>query len=82
MDGSIINEGYDAGIWIHPPEGDDMQFPIQFGFRVSNNEAEYKALIRVMRILANLWMEEITLYSDSQLVVQQVLGHTTRKINE
>ncbi|KAL0462505.1 UNVERIFIED_CONTAM: hypothetical protein Slati_0138100 [Sesamum latifolium] len=38
-------QGSGAGIVITSPEGEDLEFAIKFGFKASNNEAEYEALI-------------------------------------
>ncbi|KAL0282513.1 UNVERIFIED_CONTAM: Retrovirus-related Pol polyprotein from transposon [Sesamum radiatum] len=45
QDGSSTTQGSGAGIVITTPEGEDLEFAITFGFKASNNEAEYEALV-------------------------------------
>jgi hypothetical protein len=44
----------------------------QILFEVSNNEAEYEALLHGLRLAASLGIKRLLVYSDSLLVVQQV----------
>ncbi|KAL0373590.1 UNVERIFIED_CONTAM: hypothetical protein Sradi_3274700 [Sesamum radiatum] len=44
VDGSSTAQGSGAGIVITTPQGEDLEFAIKFGFKASNNEAEYEAL--------------------------------------
>ncbi|KAL0344715.1 UNVERIFIED_CONTAM: hypothetical protein Sradi_4302800 [Sesamum radiatum] len=50
VDGSFTTQGSDAGIVITTPQGKDLEFAIKFGFKASNNEAEYEALVIGMRM--------------------------------
>ncbi|KAL0444791.1 UNVERIFIED_CONTAM: hypothetical protein Slati_2201800 [Sesamum latifolium] len=49
VDGSSTIQGSGAGIVITLPQGEDLEFTIKFGFKASNNEAEYEALVIGMR---------------------------------
>lgn len=42
--------------------------------RVTNNIAEYKALIKALELASKFTKEEITCYLDSELLVKQLLG--------
>ena len=42
--------------------------------RVTNNEAEYIALIRALQLAATYTKEELTCFLDSELVVKQLMG--------
>jgi len=44
------------------------------GFKASNNEAEYEALLVGLRVVSDLGAKEVEIYSDSLLVVNQVQG--------
>ena len=66
--------GCGAGIVIITLEGDELQFAVKFEFRASNNEAEYEALIRGVRMDRDLGAQYIVVFSDSQLVTQQISG--------
>ena len=47
---------------------------IRFDFTASNNEAEYEALLAGLRLAKDMNIKVLDIYSDSQLVVNQVLG--------
>ena len=59
-----------AGIVIVSPEGVKMEHSLRF--QASNNEAEYEALL--VRLKVALSLEDLKVYSDSQLVVSQIKG--------
>ncbi|KAL0411147.1 UNVERIFIED_CONTAM: hypothetical protein Slati_3704400 [Sesamum latifolium] len=72
VDGSSTAQGSGAGIVITTPQGEDLEFVIKFGFKASNNEAEYEALVIGMRMAHEIGARHLLAYSDSQLVVKQV----------
>ncbi|KAL0414928.1 UNVERIFIED_CONTAM: hypothetical protein Slati_3324700 [Sesamum latifolium] len=74
VDGSSTTQGSGAGIVITTPQGEDLEFAIKFGFKASNNEAEYEALVIGMRMAHEAGARHLLAYSDSQLVVKQVEG--------
>ena len=45
---------------------------LQILFKVSNNEAEYEALLHGLRLTVSLGIKRLLVYGDSLLVVQQV----------
>ncbi|KAL0435163.1 UNVERIFIED_CONTAM: hypothetical protein Sradi_0224200 [Sesamum radiatum] len=72
VDDSPTTQGSGAGIVITTPQGKDLEFAIKFGFKASNNEAEYEALVIGMRMAHEVGARHLLAYSDSQLVVKQV----------
>ncbi|VFQ90112.1 unnamed protein product [Cuscuta campestris] len=68
-----------AGIVLITPENFRIYYAIRFQFRVSNNEAEYEALINGLRILGKLGVSRVKVYSDSRLVVGQISGEFQAK---
>ncbi|KAL0414908.1 UNVERIFIED_CONTAM: Retrovirus-related Pol polyprotein from transposon [Sesamum radiatum] len=74
VDGSSTTQGSGAGIVITTPQGEDLEFAIKFGFKASNNEAEYEALVLGMRMAHETGARRLLAYSDSQLIVKQVEG--------
>ena len=56
------------------PEGHRFHCAIRFDFTASNNEAEYEALLAGLRMAKDMSIKVLDIYSDSQLVVNQVLG--------
>ena len=51
-----------------------MEYAIRIGFKVTNNEAEYEALLAGLRVATSLGVQSIEAFSDSQLVANQVQG--------
>ena len=51
------------------PEGHKIHYAICFGFKTSNNKAEYEALIAVLRLTRDLQAYNVKIFSDSHLVV-------------
>ena len=51
-----------------------MKYGVQLKFPVTNNKAEYEAILTRLRIARALGAENIVLKSDSQLVIVQVRG--------
>ena len=54
------------------PKGHKIHRMIHFGFQASKNEAEYEALVASLRLAKELQVHNLKVYSDSQLVVNQV----------
>ena len=68
-DGSSTQKGGGAGVVIISPEEDVLKYGVQLKFPVTNNEAEYEAILMGLRIARELGAKNISLGSDSQLVV-------------
>ncbi|XP_071718826.1 uncharacterized protein [Rutidosis leptorrhynchoides] len=73
-DGACGLEGAVAGIVLKSPEGEEYTFALRFSFPVTNNEAEYEALLSGMRVAKYLKVKELSVYVDSQLVANQFNG--------
>ena len=63
-----------AGILIITPKGKRLEHSFKLGFRASNNEVEYEALLASLRAVLDMGAREVEVYSDSHLVVSQVQG--------
>ncbi|XP_062118551.1 uncharacterized protein LOC133832192 [Humulus lupulus] len=74
IDGSSIDQLFGAGQTLITPEGQLIHCELCFGFKASNNEAEYDALIAGLGLAREVKAEVMDIYSDSQLVVNQILG--------
>ena len=74
MDGATGALGAGARIVIITPERIRVEHSFRLGFKASNNEVEYKALLIGLRAILNLGDQEVEVYSDSRLVVNQVQG--------
>ncbi|XP_012848582.1 PREDICTED: uncharacterized protein LOC105968491 [Erythranthe guttata] len=74
IDGSSNQSGSGAGIMLVSPTGEEYEYAVRLTFRASNNEAEYEALIYALQLAAEAGADCLEVYSDSQLVVQQMKG--------
>ena len=54
-----------AEIVIITPEGIQLEHSIRLGFRASNNEAEYEALLARLKTVLGMAAREVEAYSDS-----------------
>ena len=58
-----------ARIVIITLEGIRLEHSFRLGFRASNNEAEYKALLVGLRTVLSMGARDVEIYLDSRLVV-------------
>ena len=65
-------QGRGAGLILTSLEGIDIEYALRFGFHASNNEAEYEAVIAGLNLAHSLEVDQLEVYSDSQLVVRQI----------
>ena len=63
-----------AGVWVPPAGGRDAEEHYQALGRTTNNVAEYRALLMALARAEALGAEEVDVFSDSLLLVQQVNG--------
>ena len=69
VDGSSNENDSGAGIILISPEGHRFHSTLRFRFKVTNNEAEYEALLARLRVAQELKASSVQCFSDSQLVV-------------
>jgi ribonuclease HI len=72
FDGSLKLEGAGAGVLLISPMGEQLKYVLQIFWKVSNNEAEYKALLHGLRLAASLGIKRLLVYGDSAVVINQV----------
>jgi ribonuclease HI len=54
------------------PQGDHLKYVLQIHYKVSNNGAEYEALIHGLRITVSLGIKRLIAYGDSKVVIYEV----------
>ncbi|XP_074322928.1 uncharacterized protein LOC141659896 [Apium graveolens] len=74
VNGAVNNNGAGAGIILITPEGYHLMSAIHFKFYVTNNDAEYEALINDLKIALEVGVVNLIARSDSELVVNHVNG--------
>ncbi|XP_030924989.1 uncharacterized protein LOC115952034 [Quercus lobata] len=73
VDGVANQRGSRIGIVLISPEGIAIEKSLRFGFSATN-EAEYEALLQGMMMVQKLGRRAMEAFSDSKLVVGQVMG--------
>ena len=65
MNGASSTIWVGAGIVIITPEGIRLEHSFRLGFRASNNEAEYEALLVGLRTVLGMGAQDVEAFSDS-----------------
>lgn len=70
VDGSSTCRGSGAGLVLESPHGTKTLYAFKFCLKTSNNEAEYEALIAILKLAKNIGVEQFRALSNSMLVIQ------------
>jgi ribonuclease HI len=76
FDGSLMKTGADAGLFFISPLGKHLRYVLRLHFPVSNNVAEYEALVKGLRNAIELGVRCLDARGDSQLVIDQVMKNS------
>ena len=74
VDGAANQRGSGVGLVLISPEKITIEKSLRLGFSVTNNEAEYEALLQGMAMVQKMGGMAMKVFSDSRLVVGQVKG--------
>lgn len=69
-----------AEIYLQEPNGFELEITLKLDFKVTNNEAEYAALIAGLKLAQQMKVKNLIAYIDSQLVAMQFGG--SYEVNE
>jgi ribonuclease HI len=72
FDGSLKLEGAGAGVLLISPTSKQLKYVLQIFWKVSNNEAEYEALLHGLRLAVSLGIKRLLVYGDSAVFINQV----------
>jgi ribonuclease HI len=72
FNGSLKLEGAGAGVLLISQAGEQLKYVLQIFWKVSNNEAEYEALLHGLRLAASLGIKQLLEYDDFAVVINQV----------
>jgi ribonuclease HI len=56
------------------PQGDQFKYMVHLDFKATSNMAEYDALLFRLSTTLSLWVQQLLVKGDSQLIVKQVKG--------
>ena len=74
IDDAANQKGSGIGLVLISPESITIEKSIRLSFSATNNEAEYEALLQGMMMVQKLGRKAMEAFSDSKLVVGQVMG--------
>ncbi|XP_073051281.1 uncharacterized protein [Primulina eburnea] len=74
VDGASNISGCGVGIVLVSPLEENVKLALKIDSRVTNNEAEYEAVLAGLRVAREVGASRVIIYSDSQLVTQQIKG--------
>jgi ribonuclease HI len=72
FDGSLKLEGAGARVLSISPKDEQLKNVLRIFWKVSNNEAEYEALLHGLRLAISLGIKRLLVYDDSAVVINQV----------
>ncbi|XP_075473428.1 uncharacterized protein LOC142504447 [Primulina tabacum] len=74
VDGASSLMGCGVGVVLVSPLGENVKLALRIDSRITNNEAEYEAVLAGIRAAREVGASRIIPYSDSQLITQQIKG--------
>jgi ribonuclease HI len=77
FDGLVMKTGAGAGLLFISPLGEHMRYSVRLHFPMSNNMAEYEALLCGLRIAIETGIKRLDVRGDSQLVIDQVMKNAS-----
>jgi ribonuclease HI len=77
FDGSVMKTGAGAGLLFVSPLGGHMRYAVRLHFPMSNNMAEYEALLCGLKIAIETGIKRLDVRGDSQPVIDQVMKNAS-----
>ncbi|XP_064950492.1 uncharacterized protein LOC135604769 [Musa acuminata AAA Group] len=74
VDGSASSKGAGVGLVLLASDGRAFERSLHLGFKATNNEAEYEALLAGLKLALEMQVAAIHVFTDSQLVAEQLSG--------
>ncbi|XP_075498839.1 uncharacterized protein LOC142537168 [Primulina tabacum] len=74
VDGASNLSGCVVGVVLIAQSGEKIKLALRIDSRVTNNEAEYEAVLAGLQAVREVGASRVIIYSDSQLVTQQIKG--------
>jgi ribonuclease HI len=72
FDGSLKLEGAGAVVLLISPKDEQLKYVLHIFWKISNNKAEYRALLHGLRLAISLGIKRLLVYEDSAVVINQV----------
>ena len=69
VDGSSTQHAGGIGVVFQSPEGDKLTYKVRLQYQTTNNEVEYEALLKGLKLAKSIEAESILILGDSHLVM-------------
>ena len=79
VDGSANKHSSGGGVVIKSLEGQELRYATRIGFKATNNEAQYEAVLAGLAIVIELGAQNVGMRSESNVIVGQVSGEYKAK---
>ena len=67
-----MKDGAGAGVVLFSPEKENITQSCKLDFEVTNNVAEYEAFLLGLQLAKSLKIQNLSVFTDSELIVKQV----------
>ena len=74
IDGSSCGVGSGIGIVLVFPRGATFEFSFPIEASATNNQAEYRAILKGIQLLREIKADAVEIFGDSMLVINQLVG--------
>ena len=74
IDGASNAQSSRAGLILTNSEGVIIEYILRFNFKASNNQVKYEVLLTGLKIIKELDIDSLKVFTDSQLIAEQVKG--------
>ena len=74
FDGSSCGNGSVFGVVLISPRGANFEFSFPIEASATNNQAEYRAILKGIQLLREIKADAVEIFGDSMLVINQLVG--------
>ena len=72
--GSSSGNGSGIGVVLISPRGANFEFSIPIEASATNNQAEYRAILKGIQLLREIKADAVEIFGDSMQVINQLVG--------
>jgi len=74
FDGSSYGNSSEIGVVLISPQGANFEFSFPIEASATNNQAEYRAILKEIQLLREIKVDAVEIFGDSMLVNNQLIG--------
>ena len=80
FDGSLCGNGSGIVVVLISPRGVNFEFLFPIEASAINNQAEYRAILKVIQLLREIKADAVEIFGDSMLVINQLIESMNAKM--